>query len=486
MKVFISYSSKDVDQARRLSDQLKQDSVTVLRDQDIIAGGQAFDAVLEQALRQCDAVIYLVSADSRNSIWVKDEIVFAKTLRKTIIPLMLDTDLEQDLLTASLHHIDMYTDALWQSNYSHLTKALNSVAPISVPPPEDDIYGERAEAPPPTTMNPFIYGSRIQPEYFVGRTTAIQDIVGRLGGSQLQCISIVANRRMGKSSLLYYVFKEHARLLPQQYRWVPIYIDMMGAARTSKAVMFMLRVGLERGLPPDLKSCIWSKEDDGEMLYMAQTIADLDSAGVRLVLLLDEWESALAHPELTDWVETLRSAGQLSQVGIITSTAYELSKLHTVGGATSPFFNIFSTTYLGAMTPGEWMSLVTSAFARSGRPINPHDIDLIGELAGGQPYLTQLAGHLVWKASDERWNAADIRANFRREARPIFADLWNRQTVNNQKDTLFRLLGMNKGAPISDAAFADTIEQLQLRGVVTKSGDIFCAPFADFVRRELG
>jgi hypothetical protein len=51
MKIFISYSSQDVEKAQRIAAQLRQENFLVLRDQEFIEGGQPFNLRIQQVLR---------------------------------------------------------------------------------------------------------------------------------------------------------------------------------------------------------------------------------------------------------------------------------------------------------------------------------------------------------------------------------------------------------------------------------------------------
>ena len=72
--------------------------------------------------------------------------------------------------------------------------------------------------------NPFFYGGRVNPEQFVGRSAELQRIFAGLEVThtgQMQSFSVVGPRRIGKSSLLFYIANKYARDLTQaaQYRF---------------------------------------------------------------------------------------------------------------------------------------------------------------------------------------------------------------------------------------------------------------------------
>ena len=89
-KLFLSYSRKDDGKARRFSEWLEREGHDVWRDEDDIGGGASFSAEIEKALKDCDAVLVLWSADSVQSMWVRDEAGYARDAGK-LIPLSLDS-----------------------------------------------------------------------------------------------------------------------------------------------------------------------------------------------------------------------------------------------------------------------------------------------------------------------------------------------------------------------------------------------------------
>jgi len=88
-KLFLSYSRKDEAKARRLAEWLQREGHTVWRDEDDIGGGASFSSEIEKALKDCDAVLVLWSADSVQSAWVRDEAAYGRDNGK-LIPLSLN------------------------------------------------------------------------------------------------------------------------------------------------------------------------------------------------------------------------------------------------------------------------------------------------------------------------------------------------------------------------------------------------------------
>src|SRR5436309_5351897 len=88
-KLFLSYSRKDEARARRFAEWLEREGYAVWRDDEDIGGGASFSSEIENALKQCDAVLVLWSADSIKSAWVRDEAGYGRDAGK-LIPFSLD------------------------------------------------------------------------------------------------------------------------------------------------------------------------------------------------------------------------------------------------------------------------------------------------------------------------------------------------------------------------------------------------------------
>jgi len=465
-KVYVSFSPGNRRAAEAISAQLTHAGFSVVQ----VGHARreaAIDLGVEQGIRRADAVVAVISSGDASVPVVPGEVDFAREVRKPIIPVRLDPAAPLPGTLGIAPPIDIYTD--WGEEGERLVNTLREAQPPPLPSDPEVIAppgGSGAQA------NPFVYGGAVRDDLFVGRKDVIEAIVGRLG-PELQSVSIVANRRMGKTSLLNLIWRRYKQLLPAEHTWIVAYLDMMSARmRTPADAMRLLRQRIAASIKRDL----WSERYDGQVAVMAEKFEELAESNVRLVLCLDEWESVMAHREMDIFLEQLRSSGSVGMLGMVVATAHELIDLKRSGMLGSPFDNIFETVYLGLMPQEEWHELVRRAYRRSKREVRPAELALIGALAGGHPCLTQMAGHVVWAARDRGWNRAEIWRQYSRRVEPVFAGLWNRQTAA-QKTAVRQALGIISGEP----AAPEVWEKLKLRGVLTADGEVFCRPFADYV-----
>lgn len=87
--LFISYSRRDKDYARHLTDHLIENGFTVWIDSQIEYGDTWFNEI-EEAIQACAAFLLLMSPEASKSEWVQKEILLAKRDKKPIFPLLLD------------------------------------------------------------------------------------------------------------------------------------------------------------------------------------------------------------------------------------------------------------------------------------------------------------------------------------------------------------------------------------------------------------
>src|SRR5215213_7233758 len=87
--VFISYSKKNRDYARKLADHLLANGFDLWID-DRIDFGSNWEREIFKAVDGCGAIIVLMTPESYESIWVQRERQYAEIRRKQAFPLLLD------------------------------------------------------------------------------------------------------------------------------------------------------------------------------------------------------------------------------------------------------------------------------------------------------------------------------------------------------------------------------------------------------------
>ncbi len=167
----------------------------------------------------------------------------------------------------------------------------------------------------------------------------------------MQSLSVVGERRIGKSSLLYHLFQTGwLRIDDPAYRF--FYFDLMDA-RFHTAVGFLCSI--LRGLELDADAVSAGQSLNRNLVAFSDQIETQEQAGRRIVLCLDEFEATFNHPaEFTnDFFDHLRSQLNRRKFAMVTATRTPLQNLCLAGKLTSPFYNIFTVVGLGVFTDDE-------------------------------------------------------------------------------------------------------------------------------------
>lgn len=97
-QVFLSYVSKDREWAREFADALRSHDVSVWFDSDELAIGDVIATQIQNAIRESDTLVVLLSQHSASSRWMFAEIGAAIATGKRIVPVLID---DSDALSSS-------------------------------------------------------------------------------------------------------------------------------------------------------------------------------------------------------------------------------------------------------------------------------------------------------------------------------------------------------------------------------------------------
>ncbi len=279
-------------------------------------------------------------------------------------------------------------------------------------------------------QNPYMNRLMIRdPADFIGRSAEIEKVFSRLGAARPQSVSIVGERRIGKSSLLHHLSLPDVRRrhLRDPDRFVFVFVDLHGLAGIDVPEFFDLlleEIAAASGIArPTATSTGYTA--------MKRYLPVLERGGRKLVILWDEFDAITRNPNFGEEVFSFfRSIANRYDVAYVTTAARELQDLcHTEAIAVSPFFNIFTNLYLRAFSPEEARALISGPSERAGVPLAPHEPFLV-DIAGCFPFFLQvacsalfdqLAAGLSKEKAEER-----AAAQFAEEAAPHFRYVWAR------------------------------------------------------------
>jgi hypothetical protein len=121
-KIFISYSRKDIDFARKLSGDLEKAGYDVWWDLTDLRGGDDWVRVIPDAIATSEFVLVVLSPNSVESEWVRKEYTQALSLRKKIVPIMF-TACSVPFALNTINYVNFTSDE-YQENFTNLLSAL--------------------------------------------------------------------------------------------------------------------------------------------------------------------------------------------------------------------------------------------------------------------------------------------------------------------------------------------------------------------------
>lgn len=224
-------------------------------------------------------------------------------------------------------------------------------------------------------INPYAERGIIRdPQNFFGRDRELARTFNWLAG--MQNISVVGARRIGKSSLLYYISQAGQQRLGEEY--TVQYLDLQ--------LMLSANEFYER-------ACELLDAEGGTHLDFKRALK-----GKRVVLCLDEFEQTIDNQAFGEgFFSILRGLAQTGELALVLATQHTLPELQP-NLPTSPFFNIFTTLRLGPLTRTEAIQLVTRPIERAGKSFGEAEVDFILRIAGTHPFRLNIACSLVYEA----------------------------------------------------------------------------------------
>lgn len=305
-------------------------------------------------------------------------------------------------------------------------------------------------------VNPFSFGNPVRdPAHFYGREREIRQIVGRLLSSAFESTSVVGERRIGKTSLLTYLANPEvaAELGLTPDRYVLIYMDFQGCADISpvrfwsRILRKMARALADQDLAALAKETMERPEID--QYDLEDLFFEIEDRGLRLVLLLDEFEYVTQNPNFgLDFFSGLRALAIHCPLALITATRDELVDLcHSDAIKGSPFFNIFASVFLRPLSPQDTAALIEGELQDTPVSFSEAERAYVSEIAGGHPIFIKIACHYCFEAHQMGLEGDVLRQhvakNFRQQAEPHFTYLWNHSS-EGERITLLTLLALER------------------------------------------
>ncbi|WP_420630170.1 protein kinase domain-containing protein [Candidatus Leptofilum sp.] len=259
--------------------------------------------------------------------------------------------------------------------------------------------------------NPYISRGPIQDKsLFFGRHYILQEIGNFLQGNQ--SVSVVGPRKIGKTSLFFHLLRpETVASLNFEHQYLFVYLDCEVLGDSNHQEIFgifasEMEIALEEQgfeVEPTLERAIAHPT----RISFETAVRKLNRRGIRIVIILDEFERLSANPKLNvNFFNALRSAAGRFQLIYLTASTKPLIQLTYVQNQqeilSSPFFNIFAQLHLGLFSREEAFQLINTPAQEAGNPFTAEMASNIYQLAGGHPFVLQIVSFFAFSNDDEQ------------------------------------------------------------------------------------
>jgi hypothetical protein len=239
--------------------------------------------------------------------------------------------------------------------------------------------------------NPFHWrGTVTDPNCFVGRERELTALFTRL--RTMGCISIVGDRRIGKSSLLHQAWATAQSRLGPESR--PVIADLLSARHhTLDGLLNTIMKAVTGEEAPVPKGAAAEK-----LAAFEEAVRRVRSWGAMPVVFLDEFEALGSRIEQfgDDLLESWRSLANDGQMAFVATSARPLDEVTQQSGFTSSFYNVFAQTRLGEFADKEAREFAQRAI-RLGK-LELGDEVFILRVGGGHPLRLQVAAWHLFEA----------------------------------------------------------------------------------------
>ncbi|GHO96615.1 hypothetical protein KSF_066630 [Reticulibacter mediterranei] len=356
--------------------------------------------------------------------------------------------------------------------------------------------------------NPYSHTAGINdPQYFINRTEQIANILNALFSGSSQCLSIVGQRKIGKTSLAQHLMRPATReqIGFTNLKALFIYIDcqMQPASLTTTEAFYQRLVGqlrkeLRHKMPAIDVGIVTTITDSIRWQDEWETILELlTDQNIYVLVIFDEFDKAILQKELITGglFGSLRAYGQLPRFAWITCTYRPLHLLFNesfdlfniplqVRQAESDFFNILPGDHVVDLFSAEDVSeLIDKPSQANGITFSEQDKHLIQCIGGRFPYFIQRACYHMFQAKlNHRVDHEVILQAYRKEVAPQWTAYWNR--LQPRQQNILSALAQER----ETGATAIELETLKNNALIYQVGSqwhLFSEEFRHFILNDL-
>ncbi len=342
--------------------------------------------------------------------------------------------------------------------------------------------------PAPKLKNPYLNRVMIKSSAdFFGRKQEVNRIFSRLNATPPGSVSVVGDRKIGKSSLLNFIYTKRNREqhLEDHESTIMVYVDLQQQKNMALDTFVNTVLGIAN---LELRGRLDVSDCSRDLSGIKDLVDRLHGGDLRLVLLMDEFEAITTNANFDlEFFSFLRYLANHYNVAYITSSARDLQQLcHTQEIRDSPFFNIFTPLPLSVLRPDEARELIEVPSADVQRPLLSHERQIL-EMAGLFPFFLQIAcSHSLEYLEEGHGGDPDfdeIRRRFYEEARFHYRFMWDAFDPHERS----AILRVAEGRKIP-ASLHHVCENLRRKHYLeTQNGEseLFSRCFRGFVETEI-
>lgn len=283
--------------------------------------------------------------------------------------------------------------------------------------------------------NPFQPWKPAVGPHFFGREDALRTLHQAL--DQTRSVSLVGDRRIGKSSLLQ-TWQAKARLLGRKV----VLLDGTQGEAASCIAFAKAITGKEIA------------QDNAELAADAIEAWAAAQSALAPLILLDEAEKCIKDlPHRL--FERFRGMIAYQKICLVLATATPIEEVYQGTGHTSPIINLLEFMRIGLLDSAASEQLIGLGNALLGDTQRA----VMRNWAGRHPYFLALCGNRLWEAAQHGTPIDDVLAKLNDEASGRMLELW--KTFSDREKRALQEIGQGS---------AKVPDKLRLRGVVIKEG----------------
>jgi predicted ATPase len=318
----------------------------------------------------------------------------------------------------------------------------------------------------------------VESDMFFGRDNEMQRIENMLAYDSPQCVSIVGERRIGKSSLAYRVFHK----LKDAVDTLAVYLDcdrIPGECKSKNNFFQFLDQLVLEALEDksEIKQILGIKKGKLFQSYSSfeAFIKNTGLKGIKTIIFFDEFEH---FPEKNfaddNFFSNLRAAAgnPENRLAFVTLSQSNLKDLTHISIQSSSFWNIFQMEVIGLLDKRNIDRLRRYGFEKMGFSLTGEEMEKIHYYAGDFPFFNQVVCAFLWdsKGFDHELNWDKLEVDILLH----YEKLWEDRTV--EEKWLLKNLDKNK--------FIDNLllKEMCSRGLLLMA-DSINSPFSGYFSR---